>query len=93
MAPYGYHPIITTPGLCTHDFHTINFILAFDGLVVNNYVKEHALYLKSSLEAKYKFTTDWDEKLYAGISFYWNYDKGVAKNIHKRIFLCITLFI
>ena len=37
--------------------------------------KEHSLHLKSALEDKYKVTTDWEGKLYIGISLNWYYEK------------------
>ena len=37
--------------------------------------KEHVLHLKSYLEDKYKVNTDWEGKLYTGISLQWDYVK------------------
>ena len=41
--------------------------------------KDHALYLKASLETKYKVTTDWEGKLYIGIALKWDYEKGTVQ--------------
>ena len=40
--------------------------------------KEHALHLKSTLEDKYKVTTDWKGKLYIGIEIRWDYKKDTV---------------
>ena len=67
LEPYGYHPSIKTPGLCTHKNLPISFTLVIDDFGAKYSVKEHALHLKSALEDKYTVTTDWEGKLYIGI--------------------------
>ena len=37
------------------------------------------LFWKASLEDKYKLTTDWEGKLYIGISLKWGYEKGTVQ--------------
>ena len=59
MEPYGYHTAKKTPGLWTNNILPINFTLVVDYFGVKYSVKDHALYLKSALEDKYKVTTEW----------------------------------
>ena len=79
LAPYGFHPTETTPGLWTHDNLPITFTLVIETFGVRYYGKEHALHLKSALEGKYKVTTDWYGKLYIRISLTRNYDEGTVQ--------------
>ena len=66
--PYGYHPSSKSPGLWKHSSQPINFTLVVDDFGVEYPGKEHELHLKSTLETKYKVTTDWEGKLYIGIA-------------------------
>ena len=59
LEPYGYHPSRKTPGLWKHNSLPINFTLVVNYFGVKYLEKEHALQLKSTLETKYKVTTDW----------------------------------
>ena len=49
--------------------------MVVDGFGIKYSVKEHALYMKSALEYKYKVITDWEVKLYIGIALKWYYGK------------------
>ena len=40
---------------------------------------EHAKHLKNALESVYKTTTDWEGKLYIGITLKWNYTKRTVE--------------
>lgn len=40
--------------------------------------KIDVFHLKRALEKLYKVTTDWDGKLYVGITLEWNYNEGLS---------------
>ena len=54
--------------------------------------QENALHLLNALKSKYKISTDWEGKLYYGMTLDWNYKQGtvtisikkfVSKDLHK----------
>ena len=49
--------------------------MVFDDFGVKYSVKEPALNLKTALEDKYKFTTDWEGKMYIGVALKWGCEK------------------
>ena len=57
----------------------MNNTLVVDNFGVKYLGKEHALHLKASPEDKYKDTTEWEGKLYIGISLQWDYKKGTVQ--------------
>ena len=77
--PYVYHTSIKNLGPWTHVSRTINFTLIVNDFGLNYLGKEHAVHLKSALGDKYKKTTEWEEKLYIGISLNWDYEKGTIQ--------------
>ena len=75
LKPYGYHPSSKPPRLWKHNVRPINFILVVDDFGIKYLGKEHALHLKSTLETKYKLTTEWEGKLYIRVALEWDYEK------------------
>ena len=76
LAPKGYYEVPHTPGLWKHISRPIQFTLVVDDFGVKYTREEDALHLLSIL--KHEFTdvsTDWDGKLYCGISLDWNYEE------------------
>ena len=90
MAPYGHHTSIKNPGLWTHNSWPIKFTLVVDNCGVKYSIKEHALHLKSSLEIKYKVTTDWEGKFYIGIALKCDHEKGTVQ-LSVPGYLCTAL--
>ena len=79
LEPHGCLPLNNTLVIWTHDSLPINFTLVINDFGVKYSGKEHALHIKSALEAKYKVTPDWDVKLYVRISIKWDYVKGTVQ--------------
>jgi len=63
------------PGLWHHKTRPIKFCLVVDDFGIKYVGKEHADHLLHALTTKYECTTDWEGKLYCGISLAWNYDE------------------
>ena len=72
---YGYHPSSKNLVLWKHSSLPINFTLVVDDFGVKYSGREHVLHLKAALEKKYRVTTEWEEKLYNGISIKCDYEK------------------
>ena len=75
----GYQQSKLVPGLCQHEWRPIQFTLVVDIFGVKYVGKEHALYLKQTLEENYKVTTEWDGTRYIGITIDWDYKR---KQVH-----------
>ena len=70
----GYYEASTTPGLWSHKWRTVQFVLLVDNFG-NEYVgKEHALHLLITLEQNYEITTDWEGIFFVGIDLTWDYN-------------------
>ena len=70
----GYHQSEFTPGLWTHEWRPICFILVVDDFGVKYMGEQHAQHLVSIIEQYYDFTTDWNGKKYVGLTLDWDYD-------------------
>jgi hypothetical protein len=73
LAPFGYYPAHHTPGLWLHKTRPIAFSLVVDDFVIKYVGKQHADHLRNALLQSYKLTTDWEAKLYSGMSLKWDY--------------------
>ena len=69
----GYVPCRYTPGIFTHISRKISFALCIDDFGVKYTDKANNQHLLTCLEKMYKFTTDWEGKLYLGMTLNWNY--------------------
>ena len=56
----GYYKAATTPGLWSHKWRPIQFVLIVDDLGIEYIGKQHALHLIKILEQNYEVTTDWE---------------------------------
>ena len=54
----GYYEAATTPGLWSHKWRTIKFVLLVDDFGIEYVRKEHALHLLKNLKQNYKITTN-----------------------------------
>jgi hypothetical protein len=75
LALAGYVPTGQTPGLFKHLTRPIYFILVVDDFGVKFVSKDDVLHLINHLKKKYQLTTDWEGKLFCGISLDWDYIK------------------
>jgi hypothetical protein len=73
LAPFGYYPVQNTPGLWLHKTRQIAFSLIVDDFTVKYMGKHHAEHLRNDLLQSYELTTDWEGKVYSGMSFKWDY--------------------
>ncbi|KAL7480835.1 LOW QUALITY PROTEIN: hypothetical protein ACHAW6_006498, partial [Cyclotella cf. meneghiniana] len=69
----GYFQLKYVPGLWAHTTQPIAFTLVVDDFGVKYVGKEHALHLKSVLEAHYKCSADWAGTRHIGITLNWDY--------------------
>jgi hypothetical protein len=73
LAPFGYYPAQHTPGLWLHKTRPLIFSLIVDDFAVKYVGKHHADHLRNALLQSYELTTDWEAKLYSGMSLKWDY--------------------
>jgi hypothetical protein len=73
LAPFGYYPARHTPGLWLHKTRPIAFSLIVDNFAVKYVVKQHADHLINALLQIYELTTEWEAKVYSGMSLKWDY--------------------
>jgi hypothetical protein len=73
LAPFGYYPDRHTPGLRFHKSRPVAFSLIVDDFAIKYVGKQHADHLRNALLQSYELTTDWEAKLYSGMSLKWYY--------------------
>ncbi len=79
LARHGYSECTHTPGLWTHTWRPITFVLVVDDFGVKYTGREHALHLAAALKENYDITTDWSGSLFLGITLTWNYKKRTVQ--------------
>jgi hypothetical protein len=72
LTPFGYYPARHTPGLWLHKTRPIAFSLIVDDFAIKYVGKQHADHLREALLQSYELKTDWQEKLYSGMSLKWD---------------------
>jgi hypothetical protein len=73
LTPFGYYPVRHTSGLWLHKTWPITFSLIVDDFAVKYVGKQHADHLRNTLLQSYEITTDWEAKVYSGMSLKWDY--------------------
>jgi hypothetical protein len=73
LAPFGYYPARYTPGLWLLKTRSITFSIILDDFAVKYVGKQHADHLRNALVQIYDLTTDWEVKVYSGMSLKWDY--------------------
>jgi hypothetical protein len=73
LAPFGYYPARHTPGLWLHKTRPIAFSLTVDDFAVKYVGKQHADHLRNARLKSYELTTDWEAKVYSGMTLTWDY--------------------
>ena len=82
----GYYEAATTPGIWSHKWCPIQFVLLVDNFVIEYVGKQHALHLLKTLEQNYEITTDWEGKKLSGIDLAWYYtDRHANRNCRISI--------
>ena len=70
----GYYEAYTKPGLWSHKWRPIQFVLIVDDFGIEYVRKQHALHLLKILEQTYDITTDSEGEKFAGIYLAWDYN-------------------
>ena len=70
----GYYEAATTPGLWSHKWRLIQFVLLVDEFGIEYVGKEHALHLLKTLEQNYEITRDWEGAKFSGINLAWDHN-------------------
>ena len=85
LAKHSYTQSKLAPGLWTHIWRPIQFILVDNDFGVEYVGKEHAEHLVSALQKEYKITRDWEGKIYVGITLYWHHQNSPSTSLNDRI--------
>ena len=92
LKPYCYEPCKLTQGLLTHRKNGIIFTICVDDFGIKYIDRANARHLFDALKAKHTISTDWEGKLYCGMTLDWNYKQQtvnisipnyVSKYLHK----------
>jgi hypothetical protein len=73
LSPFGYFPARHTPGMWLHKRRSIAFSLRVDDFTFKYMDKQHADHLRDALLHRYELTTDWEGKVYSGMSLKLDY--------------------
>jgi hypothetical protein len=73
LVTFGYYPARHTHGRWLHKTRLIAFSLIVDDFAVKYVGKRHAEHLRNALLQSYELTTDWEGKVYSGMSLKWDY--------------------
>jgi hypothetical protein len=72
LAPFGYYPDRHISGLWLHNTRPIAFSLIVDEFAVKYVGKQHADHLMNALLHSYELTTEWEGKVYSGMTLHWD---------------------
>ena len=75
LAPFGYTPSQTTPGLWKHNTRQLTFTLVVDDFGIKSTNPADVDHLLSALRQQYEITHDATGAIYCGLTLEWNYDK------------------
>jgi hypothetical protein len=92
LEPFGYYPERHTPGLWLHKTRPVSFTLIVDDFTVKYVGQENAHHLRNALLRHYETTTDWEAKVYSGMTLNWDYQQwtcvismpGYVANVLKK---------
>jgi hypothetical protein len=73
LAPFGNYPARHTPQLWLHNTRQIAFSLIVDDFAVKYLGKHHDDLIRNALLQNYELTTEWEGKVYSGMSLKWDY--------------------
>jgi hypothetical protein len=80
LASFGYYPARHTPGIWLHKTRPIAFSLKVDDFAVRYVGTHHANHLRDARLQSYELTTDWERKVYSGMSLKWDYKNRTCDN-------------
>jgi hypothetical protein len=87
------HHLVTTPTGTYQDYGYIAFSLIVDDFAVQYVGKHHADHLMNALLLNYELTTDWEGKLYSGMSLTWDYKNRTCDiSMHRYVFNVLSKF-
>ena len=75
LAPYGYYPDETSPGIWQHKTRRTRFCLCVDDFGVKYFNQEDADPLLNAIRQHYKVSVDYEGKNYCGLQISWHYEK------------------
>jgi len=87
---HGYAPTVHTPGLWKHHTRPILFSLVVNDFGIKYVGKQHADHIFHALEQHYEAATDWEGKLYCGLTLQWDY-KARTVNISMPGYVAAAL--
>ena len=70
----GYYEAAKIPGLWSHKWCPIQFVLLVDDFGIEYVGKQHTLHLHKILEHNYKIKNNWEGKKFSGIDLAWDYN-------------------
>ena len=73
------------PGQWTHEWRPVQFTLVVDDFGVKYVGEEHAMHLKTALEADYTVTTKWEGKRYIGIKFGLGLQETTGPSVNAKL--------
>jgi hypothetical protein len=93
LATFGDYPDCHTPGLWLHKTRPVAFSPIVDDFTVKYVGKQHAAHLQDALLRSYELTTDWEGKVYSGMTLKWYYKNrtcdismpGYAANVLSKL--------
>jgi hypothetical protein len=72
LKPFGYYSARHTPGLWLHNTKPTAFSLVVDDFAIKYVTKSDANHLRDALLQNYEIKTDWEGKVYSGITLNWD---------------------
>ena len=75
LAPFGYEPMLCTPGLWRHNTCHTTFILAAYDFGIKHFNQDDIDHLLNTLKTHYTISEDPTGSHYCVLQIYWNYDK------------------
>ena len=79
LESFRYYSLKYFLGLWKHKTRPIAFALVVNNFGIKYRGKENTIYLDNALKARYELLSDWEGKLYFGITLDWNYNRGKVK--------------
>jgi hypothetical protein len=73
LAHFGYYPARHKSGLWLQKTRPIAFSLVVEDFNVKYVGKQHVDHLRNAVLQSYELTTDWEAKVYSGMSLKWDY--------------------
>ena len=76
LKPFAYQPIPATVRMWRYKERRTRFCVTVDDFGIKYFNKDGIQHLLDVLNTNYNCTIDWSGKIYRGMYFDWDYDKG-----------------